>query len=874
MEVVMKKVHLIPHVHWDREWYFTTEESQILLVNHLDEVLDFLETHPEYPYYVLDGQTVILEDYLSVKPENEERIRQLVRDGRLIIGPWYTQTDEMVVGGESIVRNLLYGLKDCEAFGEPMKIGYLPDSFGQSAQLPQILNGFHIRHCIFWRGLSERHGTEKSEFYWQSADGSKVLVLWLPLGYAIGKYLPEEEEKLRARIDSYFRVLDPRATSDHIILPNGHDQMPLQKNIFDVMEKLRKLYPDREFVLSRYENVFAEIEKNGDLPIVQGEFLDGKYMRVHRSIYSTRMDIKAANTRLEHKMTHILEPLVTLAFRLGFAYHHGLIESIWKEMMKNQAHDSIGCCCSDKVHQEILSRFLMAEEKADQLIRFYQRKIVDAMRCEQNGDRLTVFNLLPYEREEVVTATVTTKWKTFQLVDENNEALDFDVIHREIVDPGLIDRQIVHYGNYEPFIRYTVQFRDRLPAMGYKTYIVVEEGQELADSTVSVQEIETEYYTIAVNENGTLRIFDKQLQRTFDQVLLLEDTGDDGDEYDFSPLPGDRPLYSDCVQAKVEMKQNRFQAVIDIRLAMNVPGDLQKRREGVYDRTVDVHWVVTIPNHKRRIEVKGELENHALDHRLRVLIPTGIASSFSLADNPFGVIRRPVYDPAMEKWKEEEWEERPDAIYPMLSFVGLSNEAYGVGVLTNSTREYEVVGPAYDTIALTLFRSVGVLGKEELLRRPGRPSGIKLPAPDSQMLRPLTLEFAIVTHDRSTLQAQVARMAKEYLTPVLTYNKIPYDAMKMNREEIQTPVRFSFLREGQPAVVLSTLKKAEKENAFVLRVYNPGDEEKSASFIFPQDVTRAYLADLKEQPVEPLPLSGHNVSFTLLPNQVKTILFA
>ncbi|MGW9019299.1 glycoside hydrolase family 38 N-terminal domain-containing protein, partial [Priestia megaterium] len=251
----MTKVHIVPHMHWDREWYFSTEESRILLVNNMEEIMSMLENNPDYPYYVLDGQTSILEDYFAVKPQNKERVKKLVQEGKLIIGPWYTQTDEMVVGGESIVRNLLYGIKDCEEYGSHMKIGYLPDSFGQSSQMPQILNGFDIKYSIFWRGTSERHGTDKTEFYWESDDGSKVLVQLFPLGYAIGKYLPEDEQQLQERIDKYFKVLDQGATSENIILPNGHDQMPIQKNIFTIIDKLKKLYPDREFFLSKYENI-------------------------------------------------------------------------------------------------------------------------------------------------------------------------------------------------------------------------------------------------------------------------------------------------------------------------------------------------------------------------------------------------------------------------------------------------------------------------------------------------------------------------------------------------------------------------------------------------------------------------------------------
>ncbi|MDQ0218136.1 mannosylglycerate hydrolase [Peribacillus cavernae] len=869
----MKKVHIVPHMHWDREWYFSTEESRILLVNNMEEIIEMLENNPDYPYYVLDGQTSILEDYFAVKPENKERIKKLVQAGKLIIGPWYTQTDEMVVGGESIVRNLLYGIKDSAEFGSHMPIGYLPDSFGQSSQMPQILNGFDIKYSIFWRGTSERHGTDKTEFYWETGDGSKVLVQLFPLGYAIGKYLPEDKEKLQERIDKYFAVLDRGATTDNIILPNGHDQMPIQTNIFTIMEKLRKLYPDREFFLSKYENIFDELEKNKDLPTLQGEFIDGKYARVHRSIYSTRMDIKAANARIENKLTNILEPLATLAYSLGFEYHHGLIELIWKEIMKNHAHDSIGCCCSDKVHREICNRFFLAEEKVDQLITFYKRKIVDSMDTDWNYDRLTAFNLLPYDREEVITTTVISKLKSFTLIDEASNEMKFDVINSEIIDPGLIDRQIVHYGNYDPFIKYTVQLKDRIPSLGYKTYFVVENEGSMNNSIVSKEQIETDFYEITVNPNGTLNIFDKRLNKMFNEVLLLENGGDDGDEYDFSPLPNETLIYSDQVKANVEMKQNQYGAAVEIQYNLDVPEDLNKRKEQVVNSSVDVHIVLTIPNHKPIIEVKLEINNHAKDHRLRALIPTGIASAFSVSDNQFGFIKRDVYDSAMDVWEQENWDERPDSIYPMLSFVGLSNEEYGMSVLTNSTREYEIVGDQYDTIAITLFRSVGVLGKENMLRRPGRPSGINLPTPDSQMLGKLTLEFAIVTHLHATLQANVARMAKEYLTPIHLYNKIPFNAMKLNKAEVTTPVQFSFLKEEQPEVVLSTLKKAEKDEQFVLRFYNPTDEEKTASFEFKRPIQQAHIVNLNEKSSETLEIEDNKIQLKVKTNQVRTILF-
>lgn len=593
-----KYIHVVPRFHWDREWYFTAEESKILLVNDMEEILTMLETNPDYPYFIMDGQSAVLEDYLSVKPENRQRIKELVQQGKLIIGPWYTQTDEMVVGGESIVRNLLYGKLDCEEFGDKMDIGYLPDSFGQSARLPQILNGFGIKRCMFWRGTSERMGSDKTEFFWEGDDNSKVTVQLLPLGYAIGKYLPADHEALKQRMDKYLPVLDRGATTEHILLPNGHDQMPVQKNIFDVMKSIEECYPGRVTKISRYEEIFDIIEKNKNLDTLKGEFLDGKYMRVHRSIYSSRADLKSSNTRIENKITNILEPLASIAYSLGFDYHHGLIEAIWKELMKNHAHDSIGCCCSDKVHRAIADRFFLAEDRTDCLIEFYKRKITDAMSCDITLDKLVVFNTLPYARNEVVTGEIITKMKGFVLEDEKGNRPDFEILSSEIVDAGLIDRQIVHYGDYDPFVKYTVAFMDEIPSMGFKTYFVKKTETEFTalekNTLVEKQEnvLENSFYKITVEDNGTLTVFDKNSEKSYSNVLMLEDGSDDGDGYDFSPLENDFVLTSENSKAQrtVSKSENISKAVITVD--MDVPKNLESRKAKLADGKISVEFTV------------------------------------------------------------------------------------------------------------------------------------------------------------------------------------------------------------------------------------------------------------------------------------------
>ena len=846
-----KNVHIVPHMHWDREWYFTTEESRILLINNMEEIMSMLEENEHYPYYILDGQTAVLEDYFTIKPENIGRVKKLVQAGKLIVGPWYTQTDEMVVGGESIVRNLLYGLKDSKKLGEPMMIGYLPDSFGQSEKLPQILNGFRIDRCIFWRGASERHGSTKHNFRWKSNSEGEVIVHLMPLGYAIGKYLPDDKEALSKRMDKYLPVLDKGAVNDEILLPNGHDQMPIQQNIFKVMEMLSELYPDRKFFLSRYEHVFEELEKVNDLDTLQGELLDGKYMRVHRSIFSSRADLKSSNTRIENRITNVLEPLASIAYRLGAVYEEGLIESIWKEMLKNHAHDSIGCCCSDKVHRDVENRFWLAEDKTEELIRFYMRKIVDAMNSDVSLDKLTVFNFLPYDRAGIIEGKITTKFKNFNLLDDGGKSVPFTVTETEIIDAGLIDRQIVHYGDYDPFIEYTLCIEDTIPAMGYKTYFIKEIEALITVENVQTHKntLENEFYHIKVHENGSLEITEKESGRVYQNALTIEDASDDGDEYDYSPLPDDFIILSTGSTSGTEVKANiaincfKLKSELRIDYKMAIPKDLESRKVKTINSIMGISMKLVLKKRSPIIELEVTIDNQSKDHRVRILIPNQLSTQFSVADNQFGVMKRPVRDTAMDVWETEQWDERPDSIYPMLSYVGLDNSE-GLSFLTNSVREYEIIGEKYDTLAVTLFRGVAFLGKEKLLRRPGRPSGIKMPTPNAQLIGVQKYSLAIVRN-----QENLAKMAKEYVTSVVYYNKMPYNAMKLNQPSFNAPANYSMLNVDKETFILSALKKAEGKEHLIMRGYQTIEEEMSVEIAFEKGVCLSSEVNLNEDKI-------------------------
>ncbi|MCG6508047.1 alpha-mannosidase, partial [Vibrio parahaemolyticus] len=240
----------------------------------------------------------------------------------------------------------------------------------------------------------------------------------------------------------------------------------------------------------------------------------------------------------------------------------------------------------------------------------------------------------------------------------------------------------------------------------------------------------------------------------------------DGDEYDYSPSRHEWLLYSDEFKADVNVKHEGFQSVASIMLRMNVPQDLSEReaRSG-QNGFVDVDCQVVLKQGSRRIEVRMVLDNQADDHRVRVLVPTPFVSETVVADNQFGLITRPTNDPEMANWEADGWKEAPVPVYQLMNFAALEDAQGGMAIMSNGLREFEVISAQgneqRDTFALTLVRGVGVLGKENLLLRPGRPSGIKIPTPDSQVRGKLVCEFTLFGFAGNHIDANVMAAARD-----------------------------------------------------------------------------------------------------------------
>ena len=462
---------LVPHTHWDREWYQTFQQFRMRLVRAVDKLLDILDRDPNFTHFMLDGQTIVLDDYLEVRPEEEARLKRYTRAGRVQIGPWYVQPDEFLVSGEALVRNLRIGLKRAAEFGEPMRVGYVPDCFGHIAQMPQILAGVGIDNAVFWRGVgSEAH---KSEFYWQAPDGTKTLVIHLSgrMGYSNARDMPLDLHEFVTRVELLVAPLLPKATSNTLLFMNGSDHLEPQDGLPAVIQaanqQLASLKPEHAQMLTQFgqdeqDGMYDSMQVHiGTLPeyiaaikqhiaeageeslqVLSGEMRSSQYSHLLPSVLSTRMWIKQQSAATEHLLERWVEPLGTWAAQVGAPYPRGLVQMAWKYLLQNHPHDSICGCSIDQVHRENSARFAQSQQIGEQLLSESMHALAtavdtrppSALASSARGEfaPIIVFNPAPGPRSAAVEAEVQLPSLRQQaiIVDERGQRVPYRVVKR------------------------------------------------------------------------------------------------------------------------------------------------------------------------------------------------------------------------------------------------------------------------------------------------------------------------------------------------------------------------------------------------------------------------------------------------------------
>ncbi|MFQ7233263.1 MAG: mannosylglycerate hydrolase [Enterococcus hulanensis] len=873
-----KTVHVVPHSHWDREWYFTTSRSKIYLMHDLKKVLEQLEKENPYESFILDGQASLLDDYLKWRPQDKARIEKLVQQGKLIIGPWYTQTDQLMISGESIVRNMLYGMKICEDFGDYMNVGYVPDSFGQAASMPQIYREFGISDTMFWRGVSD-DDVAHTEYKWRGEDGSVVNVYQIPSGYYIGGAIPEREADLAEFLHQEpFKTTWGRSSTDQVYFPNGFDQAPVRENLPELVDQMNELYQDEyELQFSTIEKYIAAVkERQPELEEIAGELINGKLMRIHKTIFSSRPDLKALNTKIQHYLVNVMEPVLTMAMQLGFEYPVETVKEIWKLMFENAAHDSIGSCVSDTTNEDVYMRYKQARDISMNLVELTLRQISTAINNPQAQEiTFTLFNTYDTIRDGVVEAEVYLPQQNFAILDRAGNSLPYTILElidqtEYVLNQGNVLNQVKEIYLPEKVYKAKIAFETtEVPSMGYTQLTIDLKG----DSSAPIQElssdtIENEHYRITINKNGSLDILDKANEVLYQNQGIIEENGDDGDSFNYSPPVKDWVISSSEAEPQVTIKQSAIYQSVRVEFLLAVPKDLTERAEQKASAKLPITVEIALKKGSTLLDFKLTVENQNVDsHRVCVLFDTGIASKFSIADQQFGTLQRPVvFEKEMALWEanKDQWNEQPIAIETCQSFAGLFDEGRGVAVMPKGVREYEIIGEQFDTIRLTIFRTYGFMGKENLMYRPGRASGETVIAtPDAQCHKTMSFEFSVVYFSEGFDQANVAQLAKQAVTPIEVYQYAEFLNSRLiftlGDVEQTLPASFSLLSiTGN--LTLSVLKKAEDRPGYILRLYNGLLEEKGrAAITFKHPIKTAEKVDLKEKTKEPLSINNDTI---------------
>ncbi|MHB1536087.1 MAG: glycoside hydrolase family 38 N-terminal domain-containing protein, partial [Acidimicrobiales bacterium] len=342
-----RMVAVVPHTHWDREWYDPFPAFRMRLVDVLDEFLPTLESQPEYRRFLLDGQMAALDDYLAVRPDAAPLVRRLAGAGRLALGPWYVLMDEFGVSGETIVRNLQLGQERAAAFGGAMPVGYLPDMFGHVAQMPQLLRQAGMEHAVVWRGVPG--AITRTGFWWRAPDGSTVRAEYLPTGYGNGAHLPPEPSALVRRVRAQEAQVDAflACEADPLLLMNGTDHQAPHPWLPQLLEGANAAQDDFHFEIQSLVEYLASAPTEA-LPSWSGELRSSARANLLMGVLSNRVDVKIAAARAERALERRAEPLAALWFPAE-CWPATLLDGAWLEVIRNSAHDSICACSADSV---------------------------------------------------------------------------------------------------------------------------------------------------------------------------------------------------------------------------------------------------------------------------------------------------------------------------------------------------------------------------------------------------------------------------------------------------------------------------------------------------------------------------------------------
>ena len=876
-----KYVHIVSHSHWDREWYMPLERHKMKLVELIDRNLQLFREDPEFKSFHLDGQTIILDDYLEIKPQNREIILNAVAEGRFRVGPFYILQDEFLTSGESNVRNLQTGIREAKQYGKLTKIGYMPDAFGNAGQMPQLFKQAGMDAVAFGRGVRVTGANSKeepgnyasrfSEMLWESPDGSAMLGIFFANWYSNGYEIPADRSEAKASWDDRLERTQRVASTDCLLFMNGTDHEPVQKNLSAALATARQLYPDIIFIHSTFEDYVNHLKEHlrDDLSVIKGELIsqetDGWSTLFNTC--SSHVFLKQRNRRNELALERIAEPLSVWAAMEGKQYPHELLQYAWKILMQNHPHDSICGCGVDQVNKEIEIRFdrstQVAEYVTEEAVRFLTDKIntTSFANTDSGAVPFTVFNPTGWERDQLITVVLDVARDTqFDLHAGYGQMQQIKLPSYTVVDragnpvDAVIEDMGVSFGYTLPDDRFrepymarrikVTMLAEKLPANGYSTYALC--AGKLPERAVSMvtsrNRMENEYLSVQIAPNGTLTVTDKLLNRTYEGLCGFEDTLDAGNEYMYFCPPGNPPITTKNSIAQIRLVEDtpfvasfeichRFEvpASADAQLGQEQRGMVRYNRRTCHRSTettvLHIRTTVSLQKGARNLQIKTVFENTARDHRLRVMIPTGLKCDHHYAESVFEAAKRPNrHGP---RWKN------PSCCEHQQSFVGMNDDVGGILVSNIGLYEYEVLPDARNTIAVTLLRAVGEMGDWGVF-----------PTQLSQQLRQITAEYQLVFFSGDLVEAEAYRHAHQFQTPAVTAQTGVHTGT--------LPPRHSFFQWQGNRIAMTSDKVKDTAADRMVRFVNYSDRESLLTIRKDNSFRELYRSNILEEAGETL----------------------
>lgn len=884
--------HVISHTHWDREWYLTFEQFRVRLVDLIDNLLQLLDEDPDFKHFHLDGQTIIIEDYLAVHPHQKERLERHIRSGRILIGPWYLQNDTFLTSGEATIRNLQRGIITSRDIHEEMKVGYLPDQFGNISQLPQILSGFGIRHAVFGRGYDIRKHSGQ-EFVWEGADGSRVNAIFLQNWYNNAQRFPEHPEKAKSTLEWAKIRIDSYRKTSHYLLMNGVDHLEAQENLSGILAGLRRTMQDGEQLLHSTLPEYADAVA-GELtdPYVRaGEMREGGDYLILAGTLSSRVYLKQANVAAQDLLEKWLEPLYLWNQLAGMGtYDMEYMDFLWKELMKNHPHDSICGCSQDRVHEQMMDRYAAVTEAGEELYAKQSSLIVgqiDRRGLEVDDQLLVVFNPAPLPASRWLEAQIDFLEEDgvadFKLEDSSGNSVPYTIIGsgkslKQRLSPINLPTELqvdrVRIG----------WLAQSVPGQGYTSYRIVpgSKGQLLAsekEPSSAFGVLENEHLKVSIRPDGALSIVDKRAGVVYDGVLQFADDADNGDLYEFRRLPGREAITTEGSKAEIRfIRSNSDITEYEVAWDLLLPEGLQAERNWMNSvpqisggasqaslLSCRLKARVSLVKGSREITIRATFDNRVSDHRLRVRFPLNVKATASWAGGQFDIVERPAslgvdYDRQSNSWPNWKW-------------VAAGDGKTGIAVYNRGLHEYEITGEG-EYLELTLLRSVGRIFSRNPHEFDDNPMA---QCPGLQ-----TFEFAI----RPFLQdendkGRLAQEAEAYhhglraVVAPLNHRKWAagrpwvqesdiseiFERPDPNAGKPRLPREHAFVKLQGDGIVLSAVKRQLAGEGTVIRFYNASVNPATVWLKLDRPVDKAWIADLLEQPLFELAVAGDGTVF-------------